>query len=73
MRFSVTRRNRHLSEELREVWCGEVAADGPWFLRESGEASHGHCAHRKIVVVGEADGGSSRQNRIGLVFSSSWR
>ena len=54
-----------LSEKPYDDWCEEVAEDGLWSCESVVRASSGQCACRKVEVE-KADGGSSKQEGIGI-------
>ena len=61
-----------LPEKLHEDWSEEVAANVLGPCGSVGRSSRRHRAYRKAEVE-EADGSSSRQERVSLVFASSWK
>ena len=54
--------------KLNEDWCEEVAEDGFGLCESVQRASRCYFAQRKIEVEA-ADGGSGRQERVGVVIS----
>ena len=58
-------------EKLHEDWCEEAVANGPGPRESVGRASRLYCAHIEVKIE-EADGSSSRQERLGIAFVVSW-
>ena len=66
VRFSLIRKHRIFAEKLQEDWCEKVAKDGP--CERVGRRSGWRCAKGKAQVE-ETNGGSSRQEGIGVALT----